>query len=125
MNALLWTLQIVLALGFAAAGATKIILPRDQLATTLGNWVEDFPALLLKPLGAAEVLGAIALVIPPAIDVAPILTPIAAVCLVITMIGALVTHVRKGEYSKLVVNVLLAVMAIVVAWGRFGPYSSY
>jgi hypothetical protein len=43
MNALLWTLQIVLALVFAAAGAIKLIQPRDQLAETLGGWVNDFP----------------------------------------------------------------------------------
>jgi len=37
MNALVWILQIVLALVFAAAGAVKLIQPRDQLAKTLGQ----------------------------------------------------------------------------------------
>jgi hypothetical protein len=43
MNTLLWTLQIVLVLVFAAAGSVKLIQPRDQLAKTLGGWVDDFP----------------------------------------------------------------------------------
>ncbi len=123
MNALLWTLQTVLALVFAGAGAVKLIAPRDQLAKTLGGWVYDFPAPLLKPLGLAELLGAVGLIVPPLVHVAPILTPVAAVGLVVTMIGAVVTHARRGEFPNVVVNVLLAVMAAVVAWGRFGPYS--
>ena len=123
MNALLWTLQIVLALVFAAAGAVKLIAPPDQLAKTLGGWVDEFPAALLKPLGLAELLGAIGLIAPPVVHIAPILTAVAAGGLVVTMIGAIVTHARRREYPNVAINVLLAVMAAVVAWGRFGPYS--
>jgi uncharacterized membrane protein YphA (DoxX/SURF4 family) len=122
-DALLWTLQIVLAFVFASAGAVKLIAPRDQLAKKLGGWVYDFPAPLLKPLGLAELLGAVGLIVPPLVHIAPILTPIAAVGLVVTMVGAVVTHACRGEYPNVVVNLLLAVMAAVVAWGRFGPYS--
>jgi uncharacterized membrane protein YphA (DoxX/SURF4 family) len=123
MNALLWTLQIVLAVVFAAAGATKLIRPRDRLAKALGGWVDEFPAPLLKPLGLAELLGALGLIAPPLVHLAPILTPLAAVGLVVTMIGAIVTHARRGEFPNVVVNVTLAVMAALVAWARFGPYS--
>jgi uncharacterized membrane protein YphA (DoxX/SURF4 family) len=123
MNTLLWILQIVLALVFTAAGAIKLIQPRDQLAKTLGGWVYDFPAALLKPLGLAELLGAVGLIVPPLVDIAPILTAIAACGLLVTMIGAMVTHARRGEYPNVAINVLLAIMAAVVAWGRFGPYS--
>ena len=123
MNALLWTLQIVLAAIFAGAGAIKLIQSRDQLAKTLGGWVYEFPAPLLKPLGLAELLGAIGLIVPPLVHIAPILTPLAAIGLVLTMIGAVVTHARRGEFPNVAVNVVLAIMAAVVAWGRFGPYS--
>jgi uncharacterized membrane protein YphA (DoxX/SURF4 family) len=57
------------------------------------------------------------------VHVAPILTPVAAVGLFVTMIGAVVTHARRREFPNVVVNVLLAIMAAVVAWGRFGRYS--
>src|ERR1700757_1588667 len=121
MNALLWTLQIVLALVFAGAGAIKLIQPRDKLAKSLGDWVYDFPAPLLKPLGLAELLGAVGLIVPPLLHIAPILTPVAAAALVVTMTGAMVTHARRREFTNVAVNVLLAVIAAVVAWGRFGP----
>jgi DoxX-like family len=113
----------VLAVVFTAAGAIKLIQPRDQLAKTLGGWVYDFPAALLKPLGLAELLGAAGLIVPPLVHIAPILTAIAASGLLVTMIGAMVTHARRGEYPNVAINVLLAIMAAVVAWGRFGPYS--
>lgn len=123
MNTLLWILQIVLALVFTAAGAIKLIQPRDQLANTLGGWVYDFPAALLKPLGLAELLGAVGLIVPALVHIAPILTAIAACGLLVTMIGAMVTHARRGEYPNVAISVLLAIMAAVVAWGRFGPNS--
>jgi uncharacterized membrane protein YphA (DoxX/SURF4 family) len=122
MNALLWTMQIVLALVFAGAGAVKLIQPRDRLAKSLGGWVYDFPAPLLKPLGLAELLGAVGLIVPPLVHIAPILTPVAAAGLVVVMIGAVVSHARRREFANVVVNVALAFMAAVVAWGRFGSY---
>ena len=74
-------------------------------------------------IALAEVLAAVGLIVPPLVHIAPILTPVAAVGLVILMVGALIVHGRRREYSNIVANVALAVMAIVVAWGRFGPYA--
>jgi len=123
MNTLLWSLQILLAVTFAGAGAVKLIQSREQLAKTLGGWVDEFPAPLLNPLGLVEVLGAVGLIVPPLVHIAPVLTPIAACGMIIVLIGAIVTHARRGEYPNAGINVLLLVMAAVVAWGRFGPYA--
>jgi DoxX-like family len=60
---------------------------------------------------------------PAAESLRELVTAIAACGLIVTMIGAMVTHARRGEYLNLAINVLLAIMAAVVAWGRFGPYS--
>jgi uncharacterized membrane protein YphA (DoxX/SURF4 family) len=122
MNALLWAVQIVLALIFAAAGTVKLIQPRDRVAKNLGGWVYDFPAPLLKPLGRAELLGAIGLIVPPLVHIEPILTPLAACGLFLTMLGAVVTHARRREYPNVAINVLLAIMAAVIVWGRLGPH---
>jgi hypothetical protein len=113
----------VLALVFAVAGSVKLIRPRDQLAQTLGGWVHDFPAPLLKPLGLAELLGAVGLIVPPLVRIAPTLTPVATSGLLLTMIGAILTHARRREYPNVAINVLLAITAGVIAWGRFGPYA--
>jgi len=49
--------------------------------------------------------------------------PLAAVGLVIVMIGAAITHARRKEVPMIVGNVTLLALAAVVIWGRLGPYS--
>lgn len=122
MNVFLWIVAGLLALGFLGAGAMKLSQPREKLAASMG-WVNDFSAPMVKTIGALEVLAALGLVLPAATGIAPILTPLAAAGLVLVMIGAIVTHLRRGEKQMIVVNVVLLILAAVVAWGRFGPYA--
>ena len=77
----------------------------------------------MKLIGALEVLAAIGLILPAAFDVVPVLVPLAAVGLVALMIGAALTHARRREIPLIVVNLVLLALAVVVVWGRFGPYS--
>ncbi|MCW5951231.1 MAG: DoxX family protein [Propionibacteriaceae bacterium] len=122
MNVFLWIVAGLLALGFLGAGAMKLSQPREKLAASMG-WVNDFSEPMVKVIGALEVLGALGLILPAATGIAPILTPIAAVGLALVMVGAIVTHVRRKEYPVIGVNAVLLILAIVVAWGRFGPYA--
>jgi hypothetical protein len=41
----------------------------------------------------------------------------------IVMLLAALTHVRRKEYSSLGINAVLFLLAAIVAWARFGPYS--
>jgi uncharacterized membrane protein YphA (DoxX/SURF4 family) len=122
MDVVLWIIAGLLALVFLAAGLTKLVQPREKLAATMG-WVDDFSPGTVKLIGALEVLAAVGLILPAALDVVPVLVPLAAVGLVALMIGAAVTHARRGETPMIAVNVVLLVLAVVVAWGRFGPWS--
>jgi uncharacterized membrane protein YphA (DoxX/SURF4 family) len=122
MDVVLWIIAGLLALAFLGAGLTKLVQPKGKLAATMG-WVDDFSPGTVKLIGALEVLVAIGLVLPAALDVVPVLVPLAAVGLVALMIGAAVTHARRGETPMIAVNVVLLVLAVVVAWGRFGPYA--
>jgi uncharacterized membrane protein YphA (DoxX/SURF4 family) len=122
MNVVLWVIAGVLAVAFLAAGATKLTQPKERLATSMG-WVEDFSPGAVKLIGALEVLAAIGLVLPAALDIVPVLVPLAAVGLVALMIGAALTHARRKEFPMIAINVVLLVLAALVAWGRFGPYS--
>jgi uncharacterized membrane protein YphA (DoxX/SURF4 family) len=122
MNVVLWIIAGLLALAFLVAGLTKLVQPKEKLAATMG-WVEDFSPGMVKLIGALEVLAAIGLILPAALDVVPVLVPLAAVGLVALMLGAAVTHARRKETPMIAINVVLLVLAVVVAWGRFGPYS--
>lgn len=121
MNIFLWIVAGLLALVFLAAGAMKLSQPREKLAASMG-WVDGVSAPLVKAIGGLEVLGALGLILPAATGIAPILTPLAAVGLAVVMVGAIATHLRRKEYSAIGINVVLLILAAVVAWGRFGPY---
>jgi uncharacterized membrane protein YphA (DoxX/SURF4 family) len=122
MNVLLWLLQIALAVVFAMAGLTKLTQPRERLASTMG-WVQDFSDNTVKTIGTLELLAAVGLILPAWTGIAPVLTPLAATGLVLLMIGAVVTHSRRHERQMMTLNLVLFVLALIVAWGRFGPYA--
>jgi uncharacterized membrane protein YphA (DoxX/SURF4 family) len=124
MNVLLWILAGLLALAFLAAGAGKLLQSKEKLAASPNMaWTEDFSPGVIKMIGALEVLAAFGLILPAALDIVPVLVPLAATGLALTMIGAVITHARRKESSAILVNVVLLLVAAIVAWGRFGPYS--
>jgi uncharacterized membrane protein YphA (DoxX/SURF4 family) len=123
MNVVLWIVAALLALAFLGAGLMKLSQPKEKLAASDMAWTEDFSAGAVKGIGALELLAGIGLVLPAALGIVPVLTPLAAAGLVIVMIGAAVVHARRKEYQGIVINAVLLVLAAVVAWGRFGPYS--
>ncbi len=122
MNIVLWIVAAVLAVAMLGAGGMKLARTRDQLRKAGLAYVEDFSPGAIKTIGALEVAGAVGLVVPPLLGVAEWLAPLAALGLLLTMIGAVVVHVRRGETGQLMPPVVLGVLAAVVAWGRFGPY---
>ena len=123
MGTVLWVIAVVLAVAFLGAGVMKLVQPKEKLAASGMGWTENFSAGTVKLIGALEVLAAIGLVLPAALDIVPILVPLAALGLVIVMIGAIVVHARRRETPAIGINVVLLLLAAVVAWGRFGPYS--
>ncbi|MGO8904781.1 MAG: DoxX family protein [Solirubrobacteraceae bacterium] len=122
MNTIIWIAQAILAAVFLAAGLMKLTQPREALQKKT-PYVEDFADGQIKAIGTVEVLGAIGVVLPAAIGVAPILTPIAACGLALTMVVAAATLIRRGEYSHVALNVVIFALAVFVAVERFGPYS--
>ena len=123
MNLALWIIAIVLAVAFAGSGLMKLVVPKDKLVTAGQGWAQDFSPSNIRLIGLVEILGAVGLVLPAALHIAPILVPLAAVGLALVMIGAIVVHARRKEPMNIAVNVMLIALALLVAWGRFGPYS--
>ena len=118
MNLALWIIAIVLAVVFAASGLMKLFVPKDKLVTSGQGWAQDFSPTSIRLIGLAEILGAIGLVLPAAVHIAPILVPLAAVGLALVMAGAAAVHARRKEAPMVAMNVPLLVLAVVVAWGR-------
>ena len=81
--------------------------------------MEDFSQPSVRTIGVLEVLGAIGIVLPALTGIVPSLTPLAALGLVLTMIGAALTHLRRAEYGGITVTAVLLILAAFVAYGRF------
>lgn len=118
MNILLWVLQLLLALIFLMAGMMKLRQSKEEMAERMA-WVEDFSQQTIRIIGVLEVLGALGMVLPWATGILPWLTPVAAIGLALTMLGAIATHIKRKEYAMMGMNVVLLIMAVVVAYGRF------
>jgi uncharacterized membrane protein YphA (DoxX/SURF4 family) len=121
MNVDVWVLQVLLALAFLLAGAMKSTQPRQKLATSMG-WVEDFSDNTVRTIGLLELLAGIGLLLPALTGVATLLVPLAAVGLALMMVLAALTHRRRGEPQMIGINAAVLLVAVVVAWARFGPY---
>jgi hypothetical protein len=119
-NLVLWIGQILLALAFLAAGSMHAF-GFEQSSTRPGmTWLAAVGRDRMRIIGVLEILGAIGLVLPAATGVLPWLTPVAATCLAVLMVLAIVLHARRsGEGPNIVLNVVLGVIAALIAYGRF------
>lgn len=122
MNTALWIIQGILATIFLGAGLNKLTQPKEKLEAKMG-WVNDFDARSVKTIGLLEILAGLGLILPSVLDMALPLTAWAAIGLVVLMIGAAATHVRRKKPLMIVPTLILVALAAVAAWGRFGPYS--
>lgn len=111
-NALLWTIQVLLAALFAFAGIMKFIMPAEQL-TAQSPFSVDF----IRFIGVAEVLGALGLVLPGLTRIQTRLTPLAAAGLVIIMIGATALTIKTGPGA--LIPFATGVLAAFVAYTRW------
>ncbi len=120
MNIALWVIQVLLAGMYGMAGSMKTFQP-DKVRTNLQmTWAHDKQDGYIRFVGISELLGAVGLIIPALTGILPWLTPLAAVGLALIQVLAIFTvHLPKKEYQVIPVNVVLLVLAIVAAYGRF------
>jgi uncharacterized membrane protein YphA (DoxX/SURF4 family) len=116
----LWVIQVVLALAFLAFGGSHVFRFDFLAAGPRSGWVRAVGKANLRAIGVLEILGAIGLVVPAATETLPSLTSIAAAMLALLMVFAIAFHSRRpGEAQNIVLNVVLGVLSLAVAWGRF------
>ncbi len=120
MSTFLWVLQWLLAAVFLLSGGRKLTASYEAYTAQMA-WAKDFSPGAIKGFGGLEVLAALGLTAAPLLAIAPVLAPAAAIGLALLMAGAAVVHRRHGETQMIAVNLVLAALAVVVAWGRFGP----
>ena len=122
MDTAVWIVAALLAALFLVTGLTKITQPRLKMAEGPMEWAADVTDGQFRTVGVLELLGAAGLILPAVLGIAPALVPLAAVGLALTMVGAIVTHLRLGETDRLAVPIVVLALALFVAVERFGAY---
>jgi hypothetical protein len=117
MNILLWVLQVVLAFLCISGGAFQIF-KIDELKKNVAA-MRALPRGLWAFLGAFGCLGGLALILPGAIGVWPGLTAIAAAAVAAQSGFISALYVRYGDRAPLPYAVTMAVLAALIAVGRF------
>ena len=77
------------------------------------------PSELIRIIGIMEIMGAIGIILPWMIRVLPVLTPVSAICFAMIMILAAPIHAKLKEPKNVATNIILFVISIFVAWGRW------
>jgi hypothetical protein len=118
----LWVATGLLAAVALAGGISKTFVPKHRLAEHPGGaWTADVSVGFVRTLGVLELLAVVGLTLPAALDVAPVVVPVTALCWVGLMVGAMITHGRLGQFGLVMVNLAYLSIAAFVAWGRLGP----
>ena len=124
MDLALWIVAGLMAVAFATGGLSKLIIPKEKIAKLPGGkWVEGVSAGFVKATGVLDLLAAAGLILPATLDIAPVLVPVAAVGVVLLMIGAGIVRLRYGSPRAILGDATYLALAAFVAWGRFGPES--
>ncbi|BCB87768.1 DoxX family protein [Phytohabitans suffuscus] len=123
MNLALWIVAGLLATVLLVS-TSKMFVPREKMAAMGGRaaqWVLDFSPGALRAIGALELLAAAGLILPAALDIAPVLVPVTAVCVALLFTGAAIMRLRRGERATIAADLVYLALAVFLAWGRFGP----
>lgn len=113
----LWVLQWVLGLYFIAVGVMHFVVP-DGLPELM-SWMYELDDTLHAVSGTAEILGGLGLILPSLTRIRPELTPLAALGLIVVMIGALIWHLGRDELANTGPNIINIVLLGYVAYGRW------
>jgi uncharacterized membrane protein YphA (DoxX/SURF4 family) len=113
LNVLLWVLQVLLALLFMFAGVMKFVMPVEEMTKQIA-----LPGWFLHFIGASEILGAIALILPGILRLRAGLTALAAAALVIIMIGATAVNLKTGQRGAALITVVVGLLLAFVAYNR-------
>jgi len=118
MNIVLWILQALLSLFFLFAGGMKLVISSEAMAKMAPPNAIQLPGPFMKFIGVCEVLGALGLVLPGLTKIRRGLTPLAAVGLVIIMIGAVVITIMGLGVAMAISPLITGILCAVVAYGR-------
>jgi len=118
MNTVLWILQGLLAMFFIMPGVGKVSGTRERHIAD-GHIKPDGYLFPIRILGVLELLGCLGVILPWLTGIAPVLTPVTAVCFCMIMAAGIINHTIKREYKMLPMLAAVFAIAFIVAYYRF------
>jgi len=118
MNALLWVLQGLGGLLFLFSGGTKLVISTEAMQKMSPPNSIMLPGWFVKFIGVMEVLGGLGLILPGLTKIRRNLTPLAAIGLLIIMIGAVVITIMGPGVGAAIIPFVVGILCAVIAYGR-------
>lgn len=115
MTYALWIIQTLLGLLFLFSGSMKFVMSVAEM-TKDTPWMAGW---FLHFIGVMEILGGLGLILPSVLRIRPGLTPLAAACLVIIMIGATVITLGSMGIGPAMLPLIVGILCVFVAYGRW------
>lgn len=115
MNLFLWIVQGILAVIFLLPGIKKAFQARKVKESV--EWAKNVSVNSIQAVGWVEILGAAGIVLPWALNIAPILTPLAALGLALTMVIAVLLERKNAK--AVTVSLVTLILCLIVMFGRF------
>lgn len=120
-NRVLWVLQILLAALYLFAGGFKLVAaPEDMRPSPADPIPSENMTLFLRLIGGLEVLGALGLILPGVTGIRRHLTSLAAGCLAVIMLGAIVVSTMQMGPSAAIAPFVVGILDLIVMVGRRG-----
>jgi uncharacterized membrane protein YphA (DoxX/SURF4 family) len=116
MNILLWVLQILAALLYAASGTMKVFM-FDKISQDVPSF-GALPRQAWTALGIVELICVVGLIVPSALHWHPKLTVMAATILAIESLIFIFVHVKYREGSTIIMVIALGLLMAFIAYGR-------
>ena len=113
MKYALWTTQVLLAALFVFGGVAKLAMPIEEMTAAV-----PLPGWFIQFIAVAEILGAVGLILPSLLRIYPALTPIAAMCLVVIMVGAVSITIATMDVPSATFPFVTGLLLAFVAYGR-------
>jgi uncharacterized membrane protein YphA (DoxX/SURF4 family) len=116
MNILLWVLQVLVALLYAASGTMKVFM-FDRISADVPSF-GALPRPAWTALGSLELVCAVGLIAPAALHWQPALTVLAATVLAIESVVFIGVHVKYREITPMILSGVLGLVMGFIAYGR-------
>jgi len=118
MNVLLWLLQGLVGALFLFSGGTKLVMSTEAMQKMSPPNSIMLPGWFIKFIGVMEILGGLGQILPGLTKIRHNLTPLAAIGLLIIMIGAVVISIMGPGINAAILPFVVGILCAVIAYGR-------